>query len=129
MSEPPLEEAVLDYVREHDFVTFAALHKHFAGDAREETEIALPGNRVVWADLLYTTNGGQKYEEWYRTPAKLVAGNTASAVLPEGTTHYLFNLVDEHQFLISYPGMGSMSDYKGGNYSTRAFAVKAHGNH
>ena len=51
MSEPPLEEAVLDYVREHDFVTFAALHKHFAGDAREETEIALPGNRVIWAGL------------------------------------------------------------------------------
>jgi hypothetical protein len=51
VSEPPLEEAVLDYVREHDFVTFAALHKHFAGDAREETEIALPGNRVIWAGL------------------------------------------------------------------------------
>ncbi|MAE96185.1 MAG: hypothetical protein CL910_16140 [Deltaproteobacteria bacterium] len=44
-----LEARVLAYVREHDFVTFAALHKHFAGDAREETQILLPGNRVVWA--------------------------------------------------------------------------------
>ncbi len=44
-----LEARVLAYVREHDFVTFAALHRHFAGDAREPTEIVLPGNRVVWA--------------------------------------------------------------------------------
>ena len=46
-----LEDAVLDFVREHDYVTFAALHQHFAGDAREPTEIALPGNRVIWAGL------------------------------------------------------------------------------
>jgi hypothetical protein len=46
-----LEDAVFAYVREHDYVTFAALHKHFAGDAREPTEIALPGNRVIWAGL------------------------------------------------------------------------------
>lgn len=44
-----IEERVLAYVQEHDFVTFAALHKHFAGDAREETQLELPGNRVVWA--------------------------------------------------------------------------------
>ncbi len=49
--EPALRQAVLAFVRERDFVTFAALHKHFAGDAREPTEIALPGNRVVWAGL------------------------------------------------------------------------------
>jgi hypothetical protein len=42
---------VLAFVRERDFVTFAALHAHFAGDAREPTEIALPGNRVIWAGL------------------------------------------------------------------------------
>ena len=47
----PLQEEVLAFVRERDYVTFAALHKHFAGDAREETEIALPGNRVIWAGL------------------------------------------------------------------------------
>jgi hypothetical protein len=82
------------------------------------------GNRVVRADLLYTLNGGQKYEEWYRIPAELESGNTVSTTLPTGTTHYLFNLVDEHQFLISHPRMGSMSDYKKGNYSTKAFAVE-----
>jgi hypothetical protein len=46
-----LKAAILAFVRERDYVTFAALHKHFAGDAREPTEIALPGNRVVWAGL------------------------------------------------------------------------------
>jgi anti-sigma factor RsiW len=51
MSDPALEEAVLAFVRERDWVTFAALHQHFAGDAREPTEIALPGNRVIWAGL------------------------------------------------------------------------------
>ncbi len=44
-----LEAQVLAFVRAHDYVTFAALHEHFAGDAREETQIVLPGNRVVWA--------------------------------------------------------------------------------
>ena len=51
MSDPELEERILGFVRERDPVTFAALHKHFAGDAREDTEIALPGNRVIWAGL------------------------------------------------------------------------------
>lgn len=46
-----LQEQILAFVRERDFVSFAALHKHFAGDAREDTEIVLPGNRVIWAGL------------------------------------------------------------------------------
>ena len=51
MSEATHEEQILAYVREHEFETFAALHKHFAGEAREDTEIVLPGNRVIWAGL------------------------------------------------------------------------------
>jgi len=51
VSDVALEDAVLRFVRERDYVTFAALHEHFAGNAREPTEIALPGNRVVWAGL------------------------------------------------------------------------------
>jgi hypothetical protein len=46
-----LEDAILAFVRERDYVTFAALHKHFAGDTRHETEMVLPGNRVIWAGL------------------------------------------------------------------------------
>jgi hypothetical protein len=51
VSDAALEDALLAFVRERDYVTFAALHQHFAGDAREPTEIALPGNRVIWAGL------------------------------------------------------------------------------
>lgn len=46
-----MQRAILDFVAARDFVSFAALHKHFAGDARANTEIALPGNRIVWRGL------------------------------------------------------------------------------
>jgi hypothetical protein len=82
------------------------------------------GNKVKSAWLLYSLNGGHQYEEWFRNDA-IVEGNMVKATLPEGTTHYLFNLVDEHQFMVSYPRMGSMSDYQGGKYSVKALAVDA----
>ena len=47
----PLREAILRFVGERDYVTFAALHEEFAGDAREPTEISLPGNRIIWLGL------------------------------------------------------------------------------
>lgn len=61
------------------------------------------GARIVRADLIYTLNGGERYEEWFRTPATVVSGSEISAQLPEGTTHYFINLVDENNFLVSYP--------------------------
>ncbi|WP_145419373.1 sulfatase-like hydrolase/transferase [Planctomycetes bacterium K23_9] len=61
------------------------------------------GAKVLRADLLYTLNGGDRYEEWFRKPAALTPGMKASADLPDGTTHYLINLIDENNFLRSYP--------------------------
>ena len=81
------------------------------------------GNKVKTAYLLYTLNGGERYEEWYRDDAILEQDHFARAVLPEGTTHYLFNLVDEYQFMVSYPRMGGKNDYKGGQYSVNALAA------
>ena len=78
------------------------------------------GNRVVSAYLLYTLNGGERYEEWYRDDATIESGNTVRVRLPEGTTHYLFNLVDEHRFMVSYPRMGGKNEYRGGIYSVNA---------
>ena len=63
------------------------------------------GAKVVKANLLYTTNGGEKYEEWFRISADLIGNNKAEAMLPKGTTHYLINLIDENKFLVSYPKM------------------------
>ena len=61
------------------------------------------GAKVVRANLIYTFNGGKQYEEWFRKPATLLAGKKVSAQLPKGTTHYLINLIDENNFLKSYP--------------------------
>ena len=80
------------------------------------------GNKVTSAYLLYTFNGGDQYEEWNRMDAK-VKNDSIIATLPIGTSHYLFNLVDEHQFMVCYPHMGSKKQY-GGKYSTGALVVR-----
>jgi len=49
--ERALREAIHSFVEHHDYVTFAALHREFAGDARDGTEISLPGNRIIWLGL------------------------------------------------------------------------------
>ncbi|MDF7800419.1 sulfatase [Pontiellaceae bacterium B1224] len=76
------------------------------------------GAKVVRADLIYTLNGGHKYEEWFRTSAK-IAGSKVVAKIPEGTTHCFINLIDENNFLVSYPEVVK----KGNNYTTSAIAL------
>jgi arylsulfatase A-like enzyme len=67
------------------------------------------GAKVIRANLIYTLNGGERYEEWFRKPATLVSGSRVMAQLPAGTTHYFINLIDEHNFLESYPEVWDMS--------------------
>ena len=61
------------------------------------------GAKIVRADLIYTNNGGKKYEEWYRIKGKEKTKGNISFNLPEGSTHYYLNLIDENNFLVSYP--------------------------
>jgi uncharacterized sulfatase len=61
------------------------------------------GAKIVRVDLIYTNNGGKKYEEWYRIKGKEKIKGTISFKLPEGSTHYYLNLIDENNFLVSYP--------------------------
>lgn len=61
------------------------------------------GAKLARAQLMYTLNGGGGDEEWFRAPATVLPGNKVTATLPEGTTHYLINLIDEYNFLVSYP--------------------------
>ncbi len=61
------------------------------------------GARITRANLIYTLNGKQRYEEWFRSSATVTDTHTVSAELPKGTTHYYINLIDENQFLVSYP--------------------------
>jgi uncharacterized sulfatase len=78
------------------------------------------GAKVLRANLLYTMNSGDKSEEWFRIPAEITSKGVVTAKLPEGTTHYLINLIDENNFLRSYPEVTRIKDGK--NYSKQALA-------
>jgi arylsulfatase A-like enzyme len=84
------------------------------------------GSRVVKGQIAYTLNGGEKSEEWFIIPAE-VRGNRLVGKLPSGSTHYVFNFVDEYNFLLSYPDMPDMLEAgkkKGeGPYSNLAFEL------
>ena len=69
------------------------------------------------ANEIYTRNGGDYYEEWFREPATLLPGGEISAQLPAGTTHYFINLIDSNNFLVSYP---KVAPAPGQKYSTVA---------
>lgn len=63
------------------------------------------GAKVIKSQLIYTFNGGDKYEEWFQKDVE-VNGNSVKTTLPKGTTHYVLNVIDENNFLVSYPDMG-----------------------
>ena len=85
------------------------------------------GAKVTQAQLAYTLNGGTPVEEWYVIPAR-IDGDRVIAELPEGTTHYVFNFIDEHNFLVSYPKVADMVSAekrkRTGTYSPDAFVAK-----
>ena len=78
--------------------------KHGKDGRKVWAEFKSNGSKVVCAQIAYTLNGGQKSEEWYLTEA-VVDGQRITGKLPLKTTHYVFNFIDEHNFLISYPDM------------------------
>ncbi|MFC5051797.1 sulfatase [Rubritalea spongiae] len=83
------------------------------------------GAKLSHANLIYTLNGGQKYEEWFRLPNLKISGDTVTAKLPEETTHYFINLIDENNFLVSYPELTAMMKHgKGKPFSKSALKVK-----
>ncbi len=57
------------------------------------------GASVVRADLIYKLSDSA----WVRGPASLHPEHRVAAELPPGTTHYFINLVDENDYLVSYP--------------------------
>ncbi|NCF89053.1 MAG: sulfatase-like hydrolase/transferase [Verrucomicrobiaceae bacterium] len=86
------------------------------------------GGRVVRANLIYTLNGGAHYEEWFHVPAELQEGFKAIARLPEGTTHYFLNLIDENNFLRSYPEVLNEKNPRKSEVKYAQRALKATGN-
>lgn len=65
---------------------------------------------VVRVDLLYTLEGDGVDQDWFRLEATITEPGRAEAIVPDGTTHYLFNLIDENNFLVSYPDVGTIGD-------------------
>ena len=82
------------------------------------------GARVVDASLIYTTNGDHPRAEWFRAPATLQAESQATAALPPGATHYFINLIDENNFLVSYPTVPSGTPWKKNHKEPTAAALK-----
>ena len=79
------------------------------------------GAKVIKAELIYTKNGGIKGEIWFPINMEL-SDDKVAVYLPKGTTHYVFNLIDENNFLISYPEIGYLKTTKA--FSTTAIAVE-----
>ncbi len=79
------------------------------------------GAEVQRAQLIYTKNGGEKHEEWFREPMASTGKGVFAVQLPEGTTHYFVNLIDENQFLVSYPSLKNL----GRNLNYLRFALQS----
>jgi hypothetical protein len=103
-----------------------SIKSHAQTGDRVEFSYQENGAKVVRANLIYTLNGGEQYEEWFRQPADLLPDSMLVAQLPAGTTHYFINLIDENNFLKSYPEVMDMRGNANGKnaYSTVALQVK-----
>ena len=75
------------------------------------------GARVTRAQIIYTMNGDSSDSEWFPLEAQIISAKgkqpaKVEATLPPHVTHYVFNLIDENNFLISHPQM-KKGDYPG----------------
>ena len=107
-SYPYFNPAFRGFARERQRVPVVTSHE------QREQQVSIRfeerGAQVTRANLIYSRNGNARHEEWFRMPAQLNGDGTVTALLPRGTTHYIINLVDENNFLVSYP------DVPGGNH-------------
>lgn len=78
------------------------VQRHKSSGSSAEFTYQDRGAKVIRANLIYTLNGGHRDEEWFRNSAEVSEGQITVS-LPEGTTHYFINLIDENNFLVSYP--------------------------
>ena len=66
------------------------------------------GAKLVQAKIIYSFNGESKDSEWFPLDAKIIPASgknpaKVEAVLPPKTTHYVFNLIDENNFMVCHP--------------------------
>jgi arylsulfatase A-like enzyme len=109
--------------------TYPSFNPHYSGELPHKNEVPVvvgreqkgrkvtitykeQGARVVNANLIYTTTGTKPRAEWFSVPATLMPDLKVAATLPPGTTHYFINLIDENNFLVSYPQPPSGTPWK-----------------
>ena len=66
------------------------------------------GAELVRARIIYSMNGTEKDSEWFPLDAKIIPAQgdkpaRVEAKLPPKASHYLYNLVDENNFMVTYP--------------------------
>ncbi|WDE97611.1 sulfatase [Lentisphaera profundi] len=83
------------------------------------------GAQVIHADLIYTQKGGDRDEEWQRLDAEILEDNKVIAFLPKHTSHFFLNLIDENNFLASYPEIDGLKK-RNENLGFSSMALKAH---
>ena len=91
---------------------------------RVEFKLKDNGAKVVHANLIYSKNGGVKMKSGFARYT--LNDGSVIAQLPRGTTHYYLNVIDENNFLRSYPEVldpKQPSKSKLKNYAKRALRV------
>lgn len=84
------------------------------------------GTDVARANLIYTTQRETiGYQEWFRQEMNLDSSSSKAVItLPPGTRHFYVNLIDDNDFLVSYPAVGNAESRKKSQpYTTSAIAV------
>ena len=66
------------------------------------------GAKLLTARVIYSLNGDDRDSEWFPLEAKIIPSSgknpaKVEATLPSKTTHYVYNLVDENNFMVCYP--------------------------
>lgn len=92
------------------------------------------GNKVVFtfrdngaavdrAFLIYTLDDSNG--EWFRKSAAVRPDSRVSAQLPDGTTHFFIDLIDENNFFVCYPAILDRQNRSGRNVNYKVRALKA----
>jgi arylsulfatase A-like enzyme len=68
------------------------------------------GAKLVTARVIYSFNGDSQDSEWFPLKAKIIPASGRSpakveATLPPKATHYVYNLVDENNFMVCHPNL------------------------
>jgi len=85
--------------------TTPSVSHHILTDDKLKVSLKTNGAKIITAQLIYTTfNTNSGYQEWFPKPMAIQDDETSAIVtLPKNTKYCFVNLIDENNFLVSYP--------------------------